>query len=72
MTAPVYAHVISLSTATPDVCVGPDPDPAVDPVPVTAVATYELPPLVLESPTCMPAWLIAHDWLPPDAFFCIF
>ena len=60
LTAPIYAHVTSLSTTAPDVCTGPDPAPAVDPDPATDVARYELPPLVLESPTVIPDWLIAH------------
>ena len=50
----------SLSTAVPEVCVGPDPAPAVDPDPATAVARYALPPLTLESPTVIPAWLIVQ------------
>ena len=60
LTAPIYAHVTSLSTTAPDVCTGPDPAPAVDPDPATDVAKYALPPLITESPTDMPDWLIAH------------
>ena len=60
LTAPIYAHVDSLSTTTPYLCTSPDPAPAVDPDHATDVARYELPPLVLESPTVIPDWLIAH------------
>ena len=38
---------------------GPDPAPAVDPDPATDVAKYALPPLITESPTDMPDWLMA-------------
>ena len=60
LTAPIYAHVTSLSTTAPDVCTGPDPAPAVDPDPATDVAKYALPPLITEAPTDIPDWLIAH------------
>ena len=60
LTAPIYAHVTSLSTTAPDVCTGPDPAPAVDPDPATDVAKYALPPLITESPTDIPDWLMAH------------
>ena len=72
LTAPIYAHVTSLSTTAPDVCTGPDPAPAVDPDPATDVAKYALPPLTTESPTDIPDWLIAQLLLPCDALSCIF